>query len=103
MGWRRAWGGPGAGGAAAKAPGRHAAGRMGTAGGSDALVDGDEVAVFRTDVIGARADDLAVDALLDDVRAPARGARAHEQRGEHRGGHAHHVVADRTEPVQVRE
>ncbi|KAG0931502.1 hypothetical protein G6F31_016765 [Rhizopus arrhizus] len=58
-----------------------AAGRMDTAGGSDALVDGDEVAVFRADVVGARADDLAVDALLDDVRAPAGGAGDHEQGG----------------------
>jgi hypothetical protein len=39
------------------------------AGGSDALVDRHELQVFRTDVVGARADDLVVDALLDDVRA----------------------------------
>src|SRR5690348_4544687 len=54
-------------------------------------------------VVRAGADDLAVLALLDHVRAPAAGARDHEQRREHCGGHAHHVVRRRAVPVQVRE
>ena len=54
-------------------------------------------------VVRARADDLAVDALLDHVRAPARGAGDHEQRREHRGRHAHHVVRHGAEPVEVGE
>src|SRR5437762_14371287 len=58
-----------------------------------ALADGHELQVLRTGVVGTRADDLVVDALLDDVRGPARGARDHEQRREHRRRHAHHVVA----------
>ena len=36
-----------------------------------ALVDRNERVVFRTRVVGRRADDLAIDALLDDVRRPA--------------------------------
>ena len=37
------------------------------------------------------------------MRRPARGTRDHEQRGEHRGRYAHHVVRDSREPVEVRE
>src|SRR5690625_5282126 len=78
--------------------------RLGDGGGASvALVDGHELAVFGPGVVRRGADDLAVDALLDDVRAPPRGACDHEQRGEHGGGHAHHVVAHGAEPVQVRE
>ena len=36
-------------------------------------------------------------ALLDHVRRPAGRARDDEQRREHRGRHAHHVVADTAE------
>src|SRR5690606_40986231 len=39
--------------------------------GSTALADRHEGLVFRPGVVGARADDLAVDALFDHVRAPA--------------------------------
>src|SRR5206468_11218747 len=59
--------------------------------------------VFGAGVSGSRTDDFTVDSLLDDVRRPARGARADENRGEHRGGHAHHVIRDRTIPVQIGE
>src|SRR5271155_2168641 len=68
-----------------------------------ALLDRHERAIFRADVIGRWADDLAVAALFDDVSGPACGARNHEQRREHLGGYAHHVVADRAEPVKIRE
>src|SRR3546814_3461192 len=54
-------------------------------------------------VVRAGTDDLAVLALLDHVRAPARGAGDHEQRREHRGGHTHHVVRAGREPVEVGE
>ena len=47
-----------------------------------------EFETFQARVAGAGADDLAVNALLDDVRAQAGGAGDHEQRGEHGGGHA---------------
>ncbi len=59
-----------------------------------AILDRHELLVFRAGVVGRRADDLAVDALLDHVGGPATGAGDHEQRREHRSGHAHHVVAD---------
>src|SRR5512136_429322 len=59
--------------------------------------------VLRAGVHGGRADDFTVDSLLDDMRRPAGGARDDENRGEHGGGHAHHVIGDRTIPVQVRE
>src|SRR5205823_4122022 len=39
------------------------------------LVDRDPGQVFRADVVRARTDDLAVGALLDDVRRPAARAR----------------------------
>ena len=45
-------------------------------------------------VVGGGTDDLAVDALLDHPRAPAGGASDDEDRGEHGGRHAQHVVAD---------
>src|SRR5437762_9131415 len=63
---------------------------------SPALLEGHPSPVFGAGVNGARADDFTVDSLLDDVRRPARCARYHENRGEHRGGHAHHVIGDRT-------
>src|SRR5690606_18580948 len=71
--------------------------------GSVALVERHEDLVFGAGVVRAGADDLAVDALLDHVRAPAAGACDHEQWREHRGRHAHHVVAHRAEPVEVGE
>src|SRR5467141_180666 len=70
---------------------------------SPALRDGYPLPVFGAGVNGARTDDFTVDSLLDDVRRPARGARDDENRGEHRGGHAHHVIGDRTIPVQIGE
>src|SRR6266850_5028967 len=70
---------------------------------SPALPEGDPLPVFGAGVNGARTDDFTVDSLLDDVRRPARGARDDENRGEHRGGHAHHVIRDRTIPVQIGE
>src|SRR5882762_11493813 len=70
---------------------------------SPALPEGYPLPVFGAGVNCARADDFTVDPLLDDVRRPARGARDDENRGEHRGGHAHHVIGDRTIPVQIGE
>src|SRR5882672_9624045 len=48
--------------------------------------------VFGAGVNGARTDDFTVDSLLDDMRRPTRGARDDENRGEHRGRHAHPVI-----------
>src|SRR4249919_1393611 len=79
------------------------AGWLSVAVGLLALRERHERLVVRADVVGRRADDLAVDALLDDVRRPAGRARDHEQRREHRGRHAHRVVADGRVPVEVRE
>src|SRR6267142_7007783 len=59
--------------------------------------------VLGAGVDGGGADDFTVDSLLDDMRGPPRGARDDENRGEHRGGHAHHVIRHRTIPVQVGE
>src|SRR5256885_1841911 len=70
---------------------------------SPALRDGYPLPVLGAGVHGPRTDDFTVDSLLDDVRRPARGARDDENRGEHRGGHAHHVIGDRTIPVQIGE
>src|SRR6266702_6761373 len=70
---------------------------------SSALPDGYPLPVLGAGVHGPRTDDFTVDSLLDDVRRPARGARDDENRGEHRGGHAHHVIGDRTIPVQIGE
>src|SRR6266516_3865935 len=70
---------------------------------SSALPDGYPLPVLGAGVHGPRTDDFTVDSLLDDVRRPARCARYHENRGEHRGGHAHHVIGDRTIPVQIGE
>src|SRR5579859_3910747 len=67
------------------------------------LLDRHELQVLGARVVRARPDDLAVDALLDHVGGPARGARDHEERGEHRGGDSHHVVRRRAVPVEVRE
>ena len=66
-----------------------------------APLDRDERSVFRPDVIGAGADDLAVLALFDDVRGPAGDARHHEDRREHRGGDAHEVISDCRKSVQI--
>src|SRR6266853_599243 len=70
---------------------------------SPALPEGNPSPVLGAGVNGARTDDFTVDPLLDDVRRPARSARNDENRGEHRGGHAHHVIGDRTIPVQIGE
>src|SRR5947209_16450365 len=70
---------------------------------SPALLERNPSPVLGAGVNGARTDDFTVDSLLDDVRRPARGARDDENRGEHRGGHAHHVIGDRTIPVQIGE
>src|SRR5204863_4639295 len=70
---------------------------------SPALLEGHPSPVFGAGVNGARTDDFTVDSLLDDVRRPARCARYHENRGEHGGGHAHHVIRDRTIPVEIGE
>ena len=71
--------------------------------GSDALVDRHERQIFGAGVVRRRANQLVVDALFDDMRAPTGGARDHEQRREHRGGNAEHVVRDRAEPIEVGE
>src|SRR5690606_26025939 len=68
-----------------------------------AFIDGNELLIFRADVVGGRADDLVVDTLLDDVGSPAGRACDDEQRGEHGGGYTHHVVRDGGEPVEVGE
>src|SRR5450755_2450231 len=68
-----------------------------------AFGQGNERQVLGAGVVGGRADDLAVDALLDHVRGPAGSARDHEERREHRRGHAHHVVRRRAIPVEIRE
>src|SRR2546426_9418006 len=70
---------------------------------SPAVLERRPFAVFGAGVNCARTDDFTVDSLLDDVRRPARGARDDENRGEHRGGHTHHVIGDRTIPVQIGE
>src|SRR5712691_12323090 len=70
---------------------------------SPALLERHPSPVLGTGVIGARTDDFTVDSLLDDMRRPPRGARDDENRGEHRGRHAHHVIGDRTIPVQIGE
>ena len=64
---------------------------------------GNEGLVFRAGVVGGGADDFAVDALLDDVGAPAGGAGDDEERRKHGGGDLHDVVADGGEPVEVGE
>src|SRR5271170_6213535 len=68
-----------------------------------ALGQRDELEALRAGVIRARTDDLAVDALLDDVRGPARGAADDEQRREHGRGYAHEVVGHGGEPIEVRK
>src|SRR5690606_5817004 len=68
-----------------------------------AFVDGYELLIFRPDVVGRGANDLVVDALLDDVRCPAGRTCDHEQRREHCRGNAHHVVRHGREPVEVGE
>src|SRR6218665_3519601 len=78
-------------------------GAGGLPGGSLAVLDGQERQVLWPGVVGAGADDLVVDALLDDVARPAAGARDHEQGRDHGRRHAHHVVTDGAEPVEVGE
>src|SRR5690242_12294614 len=68
-----------------------------------ALLDRHVALVFGSGVVRAGADDLAVLSLLDYVRAPAGGTRNDEQRREHGGGHAHHVVGAGRVPVEVGE
>src|SRR5215831_10877303 len=65
------------------------------------LLDRHPLQILRADVIGARTDDLAVDALFDDVCRPARGAAHHENRREHLGWDSHHVIARRAVPVEI--
>src|SRR5512133_3399224 len=67
----------------------------GGGGGGGALgapLEGDVRPILGADVVRARADDLAVLALLDHVRGPAGGARDDEEGREHRGRDAEHVV-----------
>src|SRR3546814_17635682 len=68
-----------------------------------AFVERDELLVFRADVVGRGADDLVVDALLDNVRRPARRSGYDEQRLEHCRGHTHQVVGHGRKPVKVGE
>src|SRR6266478_6821835 len=68
-----------------------------------ALLEGNEPEVLGAGVVGGRPDDLAVDALFDDVRRPAGGAGDDEQRREHLLRYAHQVIRDRREPVEVGE
>src|SRR5258706_6292967 len=70
---------------------------------SPALRERHPLPVLGAGVDGGRSDDFTVDSLLDDMRGPPRGARDDENRGEHRGGHAHHVVRHRTIPVEIGE
>src|SRR5712675_703366 len=65
--------------------------------------EGHEFHIVGADVIGAGPGDLAVDAVLDDVRGPTGGAADDEQRREHRGGHPHEVIRNRREPVEIRK
>src|SRR6185436_8500697 len=67
------------------------------------LVDRHPLHVFGAGVVGARTDDLAVDALLDHMGGPAGRAADDEDRREHRGRHSRHVVAGGAVPVEVRE
>src|SRR5208337_4066351 len=67
---------------------------------SSALRERHERQILRAGVVTGGPDDLAIGALLDHVRGPSCGARDDEQRGEHGGGHAHHVIADRGVPVE---
>nr|GEU28025.1 hypothetical protein [Tanacetum cinerariifolium] len=85
--------------------GQHARGvrQFGPGAGRDGIDGFARIEVFGAHIVGARADDLVVDTLLDHVRGPAGRARNHEQRREHGGGHAHHVVRHGREPVQVGE
>src|SRR5258707_15815730 len=64
---------------------------------------GHELQIVGADVIGAWPDDLAVDALFDDVRRPAGRAADDEQRREHRRWPPHEVIRDRRKPVKIRK
>src|SRR5690554_1038498 len=68
-----------------------------------ALTDRRKSLVFRPRIVGARADNFAVFALLDHVGAPPRYARHHKKRGKKQGRHAHQVVRNGRKPVQVRK
>jgi len=67
------------------------------------LLERNEFAPFRSDVVGGRSDDLVVGSLFDHVGGPSRGARDHEERREHRHRHPEQVVGDGAEPVEVGE
>src|ERR1019366_453691 len=69
--------------------------------GSNSVCERDERTVVGTGVVGARADDLAVRALLDDVRGPSGRARHDEKRREHGGGYPQLVVGNGAIPVEV--
>src|SRR5262245_23380203 len=68
-----------------------------------ASFDRDPLHVLGPGVVGGGADDLAVGALLDDVRRPAAGARDDEHRREHGSRHAEAMVGHRAVPVEVGE
>src|SRR5688572_16052341 len=65
------------------------------------VLNGNERPRFRAGVDGGGADDLVVNALLDDMRGPAAGARDDKQRGEHRGRHSHAMIGPREIPSKV--
>src|SRR5947209_12985565 len=69
----------------------------------NALRETNEWAIFGTSIICARADDLVVDPLFDDVRAPARSAGENKQGRKHRRRPAHHVVRDSAVPIEICE
>ena len=65
--------------------------------------NGDKWKIFRPGVVGCRADDLAIGALLEDMSAPTGGTGQHKERSEHRRGNTHQVIGDGAEPIQVGE
>ena len=58
------------------------------------FLNGDELLVFRSNIVRRRTNDLAVFSLLDHVCGPSRRTRDDEKWSEHRGRHAEHVIAD---------
>jgi hypothetical protein len=56
------------------------------------LINRHEMQVLRPHIIGRRPDDLPIRALFHHVRRPACRTGNHEQRREHRRGHAHQVI-----------
>src|SRR5579859_3610231 len=65
------------------------------------FVNGNKLTIIRADVICGGADDLAVDSLLQDMRAPPGGAGDREQRGKHRRRDIHLVIGYGAVPVEV--